>query len=129
MDKHAQILEKAEGYRDYTAGNLSRMVRIPSLSGEEGEVIESIAAMCREAGFDEVYKYAVLYRHDPWSYGYRNSYLLLSHRPRPFQWKGRCLNVAVECWDYRPIPLPTPQGWLNVHGHIHKSGIVSVGGL
>ncbi len=49
-----EIAKKAEGYRDYTAENLSKIVKIPSLSGEEGDVIRELERQCREAGFDEV---------------------------------------------------------------------------
>ncbi len=74
-------------------------------------------------GFAEVHKALILYHDDPWSHGYNSSYMLLTHRP--VRWVGsRQLNVAVECWDYYPVPVPTPRLWLNVHGHIHRSGIV-----
>lgn len=49
-----EILKLAEKYRGYTAANLSGMVRIPSLSGEEEKVIAEIEKMCQDAGFDEV---------------------------------------------------------------------------
>lgn len=118
---------------DFALVNLERIAALlKRLNGRKILILgnhDRAAHRMAEAGFDEVYKYLVLYRDDPWSHGHRNSYLLLSHRPRPFHWKGRCLNVAVECWDYRPIPLPTPQGWLLCHGHIHKSGVVSIGGI
>ena len=49
-----KIRNAARALRDYTAENLAQMIRIPSLSGEEGPVIEAIAEMARNAGFDEV---------------------------------------------------------------------------
>ena len=49
-----KILELADHYQKDTADYLSRMVKIPSLSGEEGEVIAAISDMCHKAGFDEV---------------------------------------------------------------------------
>jgi putative selenium metabolism hydrolase len=48
------ILDAASRHRDKTAENLARMIRVPSLSGEEGPVIAEIEEMAREAGFDEV---------------------------------------------------------------------------
>ena len=48
------IKEKAALYRDYTAGNLSQIVQIPSLSGEEEAVIAWLKTMLEEADFDEV---------------------------------------------------------------------------
>jgi putative selenium metabolism hydrolase len=55
MSIEKQILAKAKEYRDYTAQNLSKMIKIPSFSGKEKEVCLAIKAMCEEAGFDEVY--------------------------------------------------------------------------
>jgi putative selenium metabolism hydrolase len=53
--KRRGIIEsKAVSYRDYTADNLSQIVQIPSLSGEEGAVIARLGAMLEEANFDEV---------------------------------------------------------------------------
>ena len=54
MIKPELLKQKAAAYRDYTAGNLSRIVRIPSLSGEEEAVIAELRSLCEEAGFDEV---------------------------------------------------------------------------
>jgi len=54
MEIWGLIKEKAEKYRDYTATNLSDMVRIRSLSGEEQEIIEKIKSMLEAAGFDEL---------------------------------------------------------------------------
>lgn len=54
MGLNETILERAEAYRDYTAKNLSDIVKIPSLSCGEREVIAALEAKCREAGFDEV---------------------------------------------------------------------------
>ena len=48
------IKSLSEKYRDYTAHNLSEIVKIPSLSGQEGDVIEKIADILEEADFDEV---------------------------------------------------------------------------
>lgn len=49
-----QILQKAGHYRDYTADTLSELVRIKSYSGDEEKICRRIAAICKEAGFDEV---------------------------------------------------------------------------
>ncbi len=54
MDRAKKILEMAHGYRDYTAENLSAMVKIPSFSGREEEVCKKIMELCSRAGFDEV---------------------------------------------------------------------------
>jgi len=48
------ILEKAEEYKDYTAKNLSELIKIKSLSGEEEVVVQAVKKMMEDAGFDEV---------------------------------------------------------------------------
>jgi putative selenium metabolism hydrolase len=48
----ARILERSRAMRDFTAKNLSQLVAIPSLSGEEGPVIERLGTMLDDAGFD-----------------------------------------------------------------------------
>lgn len=50
----AIINEKAAQYKDYTAENLSKLVKIKSLSGEEKAVQEEVMRQMHEAGFDEV---------------------------------------------------------------------------
>jgi len=55
MERIAQkINELAEKYRDYTANNLSKMVKIKSLSMQEKEVQLELKRQMEEAGFDEV---------------------------------------------------------------------------
>ena len=49
-----RIHELAESYRDYTAENLSRLVRIPSLSGQEKLVQKELVRQMTVAGFDEL---------------------------------------------------------------------------
>ena len=49
-----RILELAQQYKDYTANNLSKLIRIKSLSREEEEVQIELKRQMEEAGFDEV---------------------------------------------------------------------------
>jgi putative selenium metabolism hydrolase len=49
-----KINELAESYRDYTAGNLSRLVKIKSLSTGEKVMADELKRQMVEAGFDEV---------------------------------------------------------------------------
>jgi putative selenium metabolism hydrolase len=44
----------AESYRDWTADNLSRIIRTPAMSSTEGDRIRLLQSMCVEAGCDEV---------------------------------------------------------------------------
>ena len=48
-----QINAKAKEYRNYTAENLSRIIKMKSLSGGEKNVACAIKEMMEEAGFDE----------------------------------------------------------------------------
>jgi putative selenium metabolism hydrolase len=50
----SRINQLSEKYRDYTAGNLSRLVQIKSLSGQELDVQKEVMRQMNEAGFDEV---------------------------------------------------------------------------
>jgi putative selenium metabolism hydrolase len=50
-----KIKNLSERYRGYTAQNLSKIVQIPSFSGEERDVVAKLKKLCEEAGFDEVY--------------------------------------------------------------------------
>ena len=54
MSIHEQIIQLAEKYRDYTATNLSKLVRTKSYSSREEDVCRLIVELCKEAGFDEV---------------------------------------------------------------------------
>ena len=54
MKNQKEILQLSEMYADYTAENLSRLVKIKSLSCNEEEVIHEIENQMKKAGFDEV---------------------------------------------------------------------------
>ena len=54
MELSKTILKKAEEYSNYTANNLSKLIKIKSLSGEEEGVANALKQMMKEAGFDEV---------------------------------------------------------------------------
>jgi len=54
MDISKKILELAEQYREYTAENLSRLIKIKGLSTTEKDVIAELKRQMEEAGFDEV---------------------------------------------------------------------------
>jgi putative selenium metabolism hydrolase len=53
MDLAKTILKKAEEYKDYTANNLSKLIKIKSLSGEEEGVANALKQIMEQAGFDE----------------------------------------------------------------------------
>jgi len=54
MDIAKTILQKAEEHSGYTATNLSKLIKIKSLSGKEEGVAKALKQMMEEAGFDEV---------------------------------------------------------------------------
>ena len=54
MSLAKQVLELAQQYADDTADQLSRLVKIPSLSGPEEAVNRELARQLADAGFDEV---------------------------------------------------------------------------
>jgi putative selenium metabolism hydrolase len=54
MQDAAPILNLARSYRDYTASNLSELVRIKSLSCGEKEVAQKLVEQMKAARFDEV---------------------------------------------------------------------------
>jgi putative selenium metabolism hydrolase len=53
-DISAKINELAQSYKDYTAGNLSKLVKIRSLSTGEQAMANELKRQMTEAGFDEV---------------------------------------------------------------------------
>ncbi len=50
----AEILERAKSHRGATADMLSRIIRVPALSGTEKDRIALLRDLCQEAGFEEV---------------------------------------------------------------------------
>ena len=55
MGLYERIYQLSEKYRDYTAKNLSNLIKIKSLSKEEEGVIRELTRQMEEAGFDEVW--------------------------------------------------------------------------
>ncbi|HUV08186.1 MAG TPA: YgeY family selenium metabolism-linked hydrolase [Spirochaetia bacterium] len=54
MEQSGIILEKSRRYRDLTTETLSELVRTPSVSGSEKNIIRKLEGMLRAAGFEEV---------------------------------------------------------------------------
>ena len=55
MDIAKQILSLAGKYRDWTAENLSKLIKIKSFSCQEGDVMEELKRQMEAAGFDETF--------------------------------------------------------------------------
>ena len=54
MNLAQTINDKAKQYQDYTAKNLSELIKIKSLSTKEGAVVKKLKEMMADAGFDEI---------------------------------------------------------------------------
>lgn len=54
MEISNKVMELAEKYRDYTADNLSKLVKLKTLSLQEKPVVDELCRQMKEAGFDEV---------------------------------------------------------------------------
>jgi len=54
-DSIQKIRELSEKYQDYTANNLSSLIKAKSMSGQEKMVAEELKRQMTEAGFDEVF--------------------------------------------------------------------------
>jgi putative selenium metabolism hydrolase len=54
MNLAKNILEKSEQYKNFTAANLSRLIKCKSLSTKEDKTVRELKYQMEEAGFDEV---------------------------------------------------------------------------
>ena len=108
------ILQKAEEYKDYTAKNLSEMIKIKSLSLQEGEVAKIIKSMMEEAGFDEV-------RID----GLGNVIGRIGNGPRVIAFDGHIDTVDLgnlENWDFDPLGGEIKDGFVHGRGSVDQEG-------
>lgn len=114
MNITEQILQKAEEYKDYTAKNLSEMVKIKSLSLEEGEVTKIIKKMMEDAGFDEV-------RID----GLGNVIGRIGNGPKVIAFDGHIDTVDLgnlENWDFDPLGGEIKDGFVHGRGSVDQEG-------
>ncbi|MBN2874558.1 MAG: YgeY family selenium metabolism-linked hydrolase [Spirochaetales bacterium] len=54
MNNGAEIRAKAEAYKDWTAQNLSSIIKVPAMSNDEKNRILFLKELCEKTGFDEV---------------------------------------------------------------------------
>ena len=109
-----KILEKAEGYKDYTAKNLSELIKIKSLSGEEKEVVQTVKKIMEEAGFDEV-------RID----GLGNAIGRIGSGKKIIAIDGHIDTVDLgnpEDWDFDPLGGEIRDGFVHGRGSADQSG-------
>ena len=81
----------------------------------------------------EVYKEPLILYHDVGWYddliATYPSHVILSHYPSIGVIEEdigvQRLNVAVNGWNYYPVPMPYMRGWLSIHGHSHNGRLHS----
>ncbi|MFO7608937.1 MAG: YgeY family selenium metabolism-linked hydrolase [Candidatus Krumholzibacteriia bacterium] len=114
MNDAARVLQLAEKYRDETAANLGRLVRIRSGSGQEQDVNAELARQLREAGFDEV-------RTD----GLGNVIGRLGNGPRVLAIDAHMDTVGEgnrENWSFDPFAGDVSGGFVRGRGSVDQEG-------
>jgi len=114
MSLAREVLQLAEQHRDLTARNLSRLVQIPSLSGQEREVNAELAAQLEAAGFDEV-------SIDPLG----NCIGRIGHGPRLLAIDAHMDTVDVgerANWSFDPFGGEVRDGFVHGRGSVDQEG-------
>lgn len=114
MELSKKILEKAEEYKEYTSKNLSELIKIKSLSGEEEGVVKAVKRMMEEAGFDEV-------RID----GLGNVIGRIGNGEKIIAIDGHVDTVDLgnpEDWDFDPLGGEIKNGFVHGRGSADQSG-------
>lgn len=114
MNIAEQILKKAEEYKEYTAKNLSEMIKIKSLSLQEGEVASKIKNMMEDAGFDEV-------KID----GLGNVIGRIGDGEKIISFDGHIDTVDlgnIKNWDFDPLGGEIKDGFVHGRGSVDQEG-------
>lgn len=114
MNITEEIIKKSEEYKDYTAKNLSEMIKIKSLSLQEKEVCEKIKVIMEEAGFDEV-------RID----GIGNVIGRIGNGPRVIAFDGHIDTVDLGNlgnWEFDPLGGEIKDGFVHGRGSVDQEG-------
>lgn len=109
-----QINAKAKEYRNYTAENLSRIIKMKSLSGGEKDVAYTIKEMMEEAGFDEA-------RID----GLGNVIGRIGNGKKVIAIDGHIDTVDMgnlENWDFDPLGGEIKDGFVHGRGTVDQEG-------
>ncbi len=109
-----QINKAAEKYRDYTAQNLSDLVKVKSLSKEEGKVQLVLKKQMEDAGFDEV-------RID----GLGNVVGRIGNGKRILAIDGHMDTVDLgdlDQWDFNPLGGEIKDGFVHGRGTVDQKG-------
>ena len=109
-----QILQLAEKYKNYTAQNLSKLVKIKSLSMGEKEVQHELKRQMEEAGFDEV-------RFD----GLGNVIGRIGNGKKILAIDAHMDTVdmgEIENWDFPPLSGEIKDGFVHGRGTVDQEG-------
>jgi putative selenium metabolism hydrolase len=112
-----QITDRAERYREDTAGNLSKLVRIPSVSLKEKEVQQELMRQMNAAGFDGV-------RMDRLG----NVIGRIGQGSRILAFDGHMDTVDIghrENWDFDPLGGEVRDGFVHGRGSVDQKGGVA----
>lgn len=109
-----QIKSLSEKYRDYTAENLSKLVKIKSLSTQEKEVQLELKRQMEEAGFDEV-----------WIDGLGNVIGRIGNGSKILAIDGHMDTVDngnMSNWDFDPLGGEIKDGFVHGRGTVDQEG-------
>ena len=111
---YKRLLELAQRYSDYTAGNLSNLVKIKSLSAKEENVQKELMRQMKEAGIDEV-------KMD----GLGNVIGRIGNGKRILAFDGHMDTVDVgnmKNWDFDPFSGEIKDGYVHGRGSVDQKG-------
>ncbi len=111
---HAKINELSEKYRDYTASNLSKLVKIKSLSTQEKDVQLELKRQMEEAGFDEVF-----------IDGLGNVIGRIGNGKRILAIDGHMDTVDfgnLDAWEFDPLSGEVKDGFVHGRGSVDQEG-------
>jgi len=111
---YQKINKAAHKYRDYTAENLSKLIRIKSLSAQEKEVQLELKRQMEEAGFDEV-------KID----GLGNVIGRIGNGSKILAIDGHMDTVdigRIENWDFDPLSGEIKDGYVHGRGSADQKG-------
>ncbi len=114
MSKAEEILRLSKQYESYTAENLSRIIKMKSLSGGEKDVAYAIKEMMEEAGFDEA-------RID----GLGNVIGRIGSGDKVIAIDGHIDTVDLgnlENWDFDPLGGEVKDGFVHGRGTVDQEG-------
>ncbi len=114
MNNAEHIVELAEKYKDYTAENLSRLIKIKSLSMQEEGVVNELKLIMEEAGFDEV-------RID----GLGNVIGRIGNGEKIIAIDGHIDTVDLgnlDAWDFDPLGGEIKDGFVHGRGSVDQEG-------